>query len=94
MLEAIDPWGQYREDLRFAKLTADIATMLGVKKEGRAVNMMDFLMDFDKWLAQAKAPVKAQSPAALERQVLDYAFTHNLILERHATQTRHFQKLG
>ncbi len=54
--------------------------------------MMDFILDFDKWMAAKPAP--AQSPANLERQLLDYAFTHNLIFARQAAQTQHFLKLG
>lgn len=48
MLEMIDPWGQYREDLRVAKAVCDVARLLGAKHSvtGEPVQPKDFLIDF------------------------------------------------
>lgn len=62
VLEKIDPWGQLRDDHRFAMLASTIANSQGVKKEdGTLYGPEDFLLKFE----QPKPP-PVQDPASME----------------------------
>lgn len=91
MLEYIDPWGQFREDLRIAKMVADVANMLGTKKGTRAMNAMDYILDFQ---GDFSAPEKPPSIETLQNQFLLYARTHNAALAMKEAQLSNLRKLG
>lgn len=75
VLEVLDPWGQRREDLRFAMLSRQIAQWLGVKpKDGGElkVKVEDLALTF----ADGEEPVQ-QSAGQIERHMLAWAKAFN-----------------
>lgn len=54
MLEQIDPYGERRDDYRFALLALTVAKAAGAKKDdGQALTVRDFLVRFDAPVTQA-----------------------------------------
>lgn len=79
LLEMVDPWGQLREDIRFAQLTAHMAAMWGAKKQnGTSFTPDDFLLRF-----QIDEPPVVQTVAQMEQALLMWARAANV---RHAEQ--------
>jgi hypothetical protein len=77
ILEHLDPWGERRQDHRFAMMTTSVVNALGSKnpRTRRPWNTDDFLLDFKEIVA------KAQEPKAMERALLAWAKAHNAKLE-------------
>jgi len=48
LLESVDPWGQLRDDIRIADLSAHIANLLARRKDGdKGFNWTDYLLRFE-----------------------------------------------
>lgn len=62
VLERIDPWGQSREDARFAMLCSAVMNAAGAKKQ----NGLRFTVDDFKLKFEVKELSKPQTPAQIE----------------------------
>jgi len=72
LLEQVDPWGQLREDIRFAQQTAFLVAAAGAKKaNGGAWKPEDFILKFDPDYEPPQP--KKQTPKDLERILLRWA---------------------
>lgn len=82
VLEQIEPWGQAREDLRFAMLASAIVNAAGVKKEdGGRLAAKDFLeaLNVDRL---TEADSKQQTPEKIEAMFRMAVAANNAFWER------------
>jgi hypothetical protein len=69
LLELVDPWGQFRDDLRIAKLTLSVASLLGVERQDKQPwSINDFLLKFDpdRTPEEVEQAADNQSPETME----------------------------
>lgn len=81
ILEAVDPWGQRRDDWRFALLAATVMNAAGLRKvDGRIFNEQDFLIDFLPRLVPLLPPTRQwQSQKAIEAEILAWVNSSNVM---------------
>jgi hypothetical protein len=77
VLETIAPFGQRRDDLRFAGLAQVLVAALGgTKADGTRFTASDFLARLDEG-APALAPARAQTVAEMEARIATWVGGHN-----------------
>lgn len=87
----MDPWGQRREDWRFADLSANICVAMGVKKlNGTRFKTEDFLLQFDI----DKEPPKPQTPEEIEKRFREIFRANNEIYRIREERQRRLEKKG
>jgi hypothetical protein len=71
ILEEIDPWGQRREDWRFANLTSVLATVAGIRKaDGSMLLARDFMPPCPLNVYEGPQPVEKKQQTVEEMEAI------------------------